>query len=342
MKYFHLALSLTIAVVGSITDIRHGIVKNTHLMIALIIWTASVLISIVFMQNISAFPFFYYFLNLILSAALSITFYYMDIWAPGDVKLYLLITIIYPFSCYSCRPGNIFPALDLVIIAFASGYIFLLIASLLHNKETNWTGKNIISWFSKKTLLRFVANIGFFSFVQLLLRLVLPDFYESNRSLCILITAGAVFLLDGAAPTTKLVLGYLMFLLFIGLSFWHGDFYRFIFSIVESILLAAVFGEIGRIIKTNSYSEVNEENIKPGLILSFSSIWAMQKCIDPNIPRTTTESRRSRITEDQAEAVRNWCRITKRNITVVDMLPFIPMLAFGLLIQILRYFFTVY
>ena len=342
MKYFLLALSLTIAVVGSITDIRRGIVKNTHLMITFLILAASVLISIVFIQDISTFPYFYYFLNLALSAALSIAFYYMDIWAPGDVKIYLLITAIYPFSCYSCRPGNIFPALDLVIIAFASGYIFLLITSFLQKEKANWTGRNIISWFSKRTLLRFVANIGFFSFVQLLLRLVLPAFYESNRSLCILITAGAVYLLDRAAPTIKLVLGYLMFLLYIGLSFWHGDLYRFIFGIGESILLAAVFGEIGRIIKTNSYSEVNEENVKPGMILSFSSIWAMQKCIDPNIPRTTTESRRSRITVEQAEAVRNWCRITKRNITVVDMLPFIPMLAFGLLIQILRYFVTIY
>ena len=44
------------------------------------------------------------------------------------------------------------------------------------------------------------------------------------------------------------------------------------------------------------------------------------------------------LTPEQAEAVKNWCQITKRTITIVDMLPFIPMLCFGLLTEILRYF----
>ena len=342
MKYFHLALSLAVVSAGAITDIRQGVVRNKHLLIAFSVWAVSVVLYMLIAPGELSFPFLYYCINLVLAAALSIIFYYMDIWAPGDVKLYLLIAIIYPFSCYSCKPGNLFPALDLAIFAFAFGYLCLLVSSFVRKQKGQMEPSSFFRWFSKNRLFLFAANIGLFSFIPFVFRLFLPDFYNANRSLCILLTAGIVYLADRKIPTIKMVIGYLLFAIFLVLSFIDGDLYRFLFHTGESILLAAAFGEIGRIMESCSYSEVPGEDVRPGMILSFRTIWDMQKCIDPNIPKTTTESRRSRITAQQAEAVRNWSRITKRSITIVDMLPFVPMLAFGLAAQILRYFLMAY
>ena len=339
MKYCFLALAFAIAILGSVTDIRYGKVKNKHLLIALVVWIISSLIYTIAWHGEFVFPFYYYGLNFVLSIGFSIVLYYLDIWAPGDIKLFLLLVLIYPFSCYVCKPGNIFPSLDIVIFAFASGYLFLLSSSILHKDTAN--AKDFIlndSKTLKRKLLNLFSNIGFFSTVNLLLQLYLPEFYKANHSLCILITAGLIYIFGKKTPKAKNTTGYCLFISFIILSIISKNTKQFFFNTIESILLAAIFGEMGRIIENNSYLEIDGKDVKPGMILSYTSVWAMQKCIDPNIPRTTTESRRSRITPEQAEAVKTWCQITKRTITIVDMLPFIPMLCFGLLTEILRYF----
>ena len=345
MKYFLLGFSVLVALDGSITDIRFGKVKNGHLLVAFAIWAVSILIYSICRREEFVFPLFSFLLNLILSIVLSVVLYRLDIWAPGDMKLFILIVLIYPFSCYVCRPGNIFPALDFVIFSFAIGYLYLLATSILHKYNNNNpdpapAGKR--KMFSKNSLIRLSTNIGYFAMAGFALNYFIGEFYYANHSLCVLIIAGLVYGLEKSVPKLKKNIGIVLFLLFVVLSFVKGDLYYFLIGLLESILLAAILGQLGNLVESNSYVQVHGEDVKPGMILSFSSVWAMQKCIDPNIPKTTTESRRSRMSVEQAEAVKEWCRITKRDVSVVSMLPFVPMFMCGLIVQIIRFFLVAY
>lgn len=111
---------------------------------------------------------------------------------------------------------------------------------------------------------------------------------------------------------------------------------------LASLLLSTAFAIISRALfemgSVNSYREIPGNEAGAGAILSLGSVLAMQRCTDPNIPRSTTESRRSRLSAHQLEAVRNWCRITGRTVAVVEMLPFVPFMFAALILEPLRCF----
>ncbi len=89
----HLVLALSSAGLGALTDIRSGRVKNKHLMIFLTAWLIFV-VSEYFILQSSSIPTFSLALNVLLAVIVSVIFYLADIWAPGDCKLYILISLI--------------------------------------------------------------------------------------------------------------------------------------------------------------------------------------------------------------------------------------------------------
>lgn len=118
------------------------------------------------------------------------------------------------------------------------------------------------------------------------------------------------------------------------LNVWHSAFFNLALSAVISILLETV----NRASKANTYKVITGDEVRAGMILSLPSIMAMRNCIDPNLPHATTESRRSRMTEAQAEAVRQWCRNARSNVVIVEMIPFAPFIAISTLAQMILYF----
>ena len=339
MNAYFLCFPLIVSITGSITDIRSGKVKNKHLIISIIAW----LLSVVFYSLLTHKPAYlinrYTVCNLILSCLLSLVFYLLDIWAPGDIKIFLFIVLSFPFEFYTHKSGNLFPSLDIVIFSFAAGYLYLASASLI--KSRNWGGNfyNPLNyWRSKDGFSSLLSSIGFFSATNLLLGSLLPVFYSANRSLLVLICFGVMILLDKKANSLKTILGYIFLFIFIILSMVHRNLGQFLINMFESLILSIIFHEIGRIIGASSYKEIAGEDVRPGMILSFASVLSMQKCIDPNIPRATTENRRSRLNSAQAFAVAQWCKNAKRNVTIVEMLPFVPLLSVGLIIEIIRFY----
>ena len=104
-----------------------------------------------------------------------------------------------------------------------------------------------------------------------------------------------------------------------------------------SLVIASAIEIISSRVRANTYREISGDEVKPGMILSFTSLWAMRKCNDPELPKTTTENRRSRLTQTQAEAVKTWCRNTHSNVIIVEMMPFAPFIAGAAVIQVLRF-----
>ena len=336
MTVVYLSLTLLIAFLCALTDIQTGRVKNKHLIIAGMIWLTLIIYESIFGDSkvISLFPIFA--LNVGLAFITAIIFYLTDIWSPGDCKLFISVSVIFPINAYVVRDGNIFPALNFVIYAFAFGYIALLtiiITRQIRGKKINGNAINL----NFKHSISVISNIGIISVIYNVLEIYTTNFFYANRMLCALSAIGIICLFQKKIDKIRQILGLIGVGFFMIQSIFYASWFNTCFALIESFVIAVIIEVINSRLYANTYREISHDEIRPGMILSFSTLWSMQRCIDPELPRTTTENRRSRLTESQADAVRTWCKNAKRNVIIVEMIPFAPFIALAVLLQVLYF-----
>ena len=105
------------------TDLRHGQIKNKHLIIA---FTAGLVLNVIYYAvycqdclGITA-------LNLLISALLSIGFYFVHIWSAGDSKLMIVLISLLPGRLFWANTDTIVPAAYLFLLVFSIGYLYLI------------------------------------------------------------------------------------------------------------------------------------------------------------------------------------------------------------------------
>lgn len=329
------ALCLTIATLGAWTDLHSGNMRNAHILAGAALGAA--LSAVAILRGMPAWPsFLSWCVNFALATLVGVLFYLSDIWAPGDAKLYMLLAALMPRQCYAARTGNIFPALDIVIYAYAAGYLYLLFSA--KRKESARLLKRELFRFDRASMPRLLRSIGFFSGAQMLVHAAFPAFAQDNYALILLAAMGLQYLIESKAPALMKLLGCAGIAASLVCCVAAGQYSTMLVSLLLSAALALVSRALYEMASVNSYREIPGDEVSAGAILSLGSVLAMQRCIDPNIPRSTTESRRSRLSARQAEAVRNWCKITGRTVAVVEMLPFVPFMLAALILEPLRSF----
>lgn len=337
MIYIDILPVLFISIVGAITDIRHGRVNNIHLILTIVMWIIVNVIKVLTSNTESLSP--SWITNLWLSLITSVIFYITDIWAPGDSKLFCVIALTFPFFMYPERVGNIFPSLDFVIYAFATGYLVVLVTSLykISSGKENLANNRVSHKITSRRIISIASNIGFMAAMHTALDIFCGSFYESNRVFCSLFIIGLLCIIQVRAKPAKPILGVLGLLFLITTTILYRTWNSTFTNIIVCIVLSILFDIINDSARTNTYRVISGNDVKPGMILSYMTVLSMQRCIDPNIPHTTTENRRSRITEIQAEAVKTWCKNAKSDIIIVEMIPFAPFIGLAVAIEIIRY-----
>ena len=333
MTSIYLVLVLFVSVLGAVTDICFGCVKNKHLITFSMIWLFFAVSELCILHSSSVLT-FRLLLNTILSLVLAVIFYLTDIWAPGDCKLYIVISLIFPISAYITRDGNVFPALDFVIYAFGLGYIFLLVTTFMHK---TFEKMSINSSFSLEHSLSIICNAGIVSLLQILLNIFVPRFFYANQMLCILFSVAFTYLLQNKAALVRKSVGFIGLICLLISGILYGFWLNACISLAESLVIASAIEFISNRVCVNTYREIPGEKVRAGMILSFSTLLFMRKCTDPELPKMTTENRRSRITHNQAEAIKNWCKNSGSSVVIVEMMPFAPFLAGAVIIQVFRF-----
>ena len=80
-----------------------------------------------------------------------------------------------------------------------------------------------------------------------------------------------------------------------------------------------------------NYETINVSDLKARMILSFGSVIQFYGSNVKGLPKSTTESTDSRLTEDEVSSIKRWSK-TKRGkdeITIVKHLPFAPFILIG-------------
>lgn len=333
-RILFLVLCLLSSLFGAWTDIHYGCVRNRHLIGSVI---AAIIITVVMTANksLSWESWSVWVINLGLSIVLSVVFYLTDIWAPGDSKLFILIAALFPMEYYALPDKNIFPALSFVVYAYACGFVFLVVEALLSRKP------GIVQPFEIELNIAFLrsaaVNLGIIVGFQNLIMVLSPEFSEANTALILLSSIGCCHVIHSRWKHFATVIGSIGLVFSLLYIFLSNSWRQASITLPLSVIIALFTQYLLATANRNSYKEIRGEHVHAGIILSYGSVMAMQNCIDPDIPRRTTENRRSRITSKQAEAVQKWCKNTGHGVVIVEMLPFAPFFFVAVLIVLVRW-----
>ena len=101
--------------------------------------------------------------------------------------------------------------------------------------------------------------------------------------------------------------------------FQHGVRFQLI-----SLLILLIIYLLRHFMNEYNYEEIPTEAVKKGMVLSYMVIMQFTRSRVKGLPEETSEDMKSRITEEQAEAIRRWkdSKYGKETIIIVRKIPF--------------------
>jgi preflagellin peptidase FlaK len=306
-------------VTASMTDLRYGIIENKLVFVFLVIALAldSVYYAVFATDLILTFV-----LNLAIVFLLSIILFATHSFAGGDCKMVCVIAALYPARAYLQYMEWKFTLVFAIGFAIFFGYIYLAISSVIGLV----TGKfKVTNEYLKKGVLSFLkpylTAIIYISTVNVIIFIAKIELNEwilraAFITLAWIVCKYKIF----AKPYILIPLLAVEIILAVYAGFSPISLNPLDYALVAFLLCVRL------LVQNGLYQDVPADSLKKGMILSFGASLVMQGSKIAHIPAVSTEDLRSRLTVEEADAVRKWC--SKKGITKVTILKKIPFAIF--------------
>jgi len=326
------------------TDLRHGQIKNRHLIVGFVI--GLVLNSIYYAVycrdclGITA-------LNLLISALLSIGFYFVHIWSAGDSKLMIVLISLLPGRLFWANTDTIVPAAYLFILVFSIGYLYLIGEAVYLDFKNHAVKLPVMT----KTGVWDTLKSYFHAFVILyawnsILSIAFPSFAENNVLLLSLVSYFLITILrEKPIYHSKILVGSCAAFDAVTLILTRNSITTAgILRMTQTYLLVLLVMWTTWIAGKYVYESVPTENVKAGMILSKSTIVCFVPSKVKGLPQISYEDMRSRLTEEEAAAVRRWkdSKYGKAAVISVRKIPFASFIAVGVVLFAAYYIATTF
>ena len=329
LEYTSLFLMILLCIISSKSDLTKGIIKNKILAIFAML---GVVIDVVYYGYFVRDLFFEFLLSFLVVTGLSLFLFFSHIFAGGDCKFTIVLTLLYPARFYMVLGSSNITLYFSLGFAIFAGYCFLLVNSiyLIATKKTKITGTYI-----KKSVLLFLKSYIVASLYVSLINyiVVILGMFEIGinvwiiRFLCMLMAlcVGKFSILKKKIPI--IVISTVSFLFSIVLK-------SFPFSTnPENYILVLIILFCQMAIKTNIYDTIEVSQLKKGMILSTMSSVIMQKSRIKGLPKVSFEDLRSRLTESEIESIKSWAKSANiESLAVVKKIPFAVFISIGFII----------
>lgn len=332
LEAFQLAILMILFVNAALSDIRKGIVSNRNILFALAAGLFSVIPYYAFFSTDCLLA---YSINVVIAIGISIIFYAMGIWGAGDSKLLSVTVLVFPARLYCLNNKSMAACFLLIMIVFIIAFLYVIVDTIvigIRRKDLFELSKRHFDWKSYlKGFLFLFLLLGLFNGILFTL---LPDALLSDRIL--LAAIHFVVLVIGLRLEEKANLyvvsamcGVYFVMLLCGMI--RSDFTQTnwgIYIVVFLLLLFRVFSE-----KYN-YKTIPVSELKPGMILSMSSILLFAKSKVKGLPHFSTEDLKSRLSVDEVDSVLRWSKtkIGQDTIVIVRKIPFALFIGIGTLL----------
>lgn len=323
MTAVEIALILILAVTGgyvSVTDIMKRIIPNQVLLIAGI---PGVILNIIYYCKFypeGRIPFFQ---NLAVMVAFSVVLYALHIWAAGDSKLMILFCLLIP-ARLTVLNNKSFSEFMIFVFAISFAFFFLILDGIyeIAIKKRTISGEHLLRGF-QKYLVGYAINILYiFLFLKVEMLFSLNIYFLDSRAMMILNIA-LMILLSKSNVFRRWYLVIPVFTISIVISLRTGIWLLRPSSVVYYVVIAA-FMLLELFISEFNYDWIPTEAVQPGMVLSRLSCMMMAASKVKNLPQASTEDLRSRLSQEQADAVIRWGKTSKgmKKIQIVRKIPF--------------------
>lgn len=333
MKYLLGLVAIILGVIATKSDFQEMKIYNKNIKWAVIVSSAIYLICF---REIEVSYLDNYLINLGISLVISFLFFYFKIWAAGDAKLFLAIVFMIPYSVYGVDINNVFPALNLLIIIFSIAFIYVVLESIYlgirdkkrHEKMKHFKlTKNEI----KDFLLPYFLGYFVILFINNMFYTFLEGFRFYNGSLIMLCNMLLLVFIYQVIRDKKQVV--LLMVIFMGLNvIYYGIFGIVLQGIdVKMLGIVLVIMLFRSMAEKYNYEVIKITDLKSRMILSYGSVMKFYGSRVKGLPKGTTESTDSRLTEEEVLSIKRWSK-SKRgqdDITIVKHLPFAPFILLG-------------
>lgn len=314
---------IALGTIVSISDIKYGIIKNRVLLSFAILGTALDGVYYGFFAKDIIVDFV---VNFLLVLFISLLLYYTHSFAGGDCKYCIVLAVLYPANLYLVYGNSIYTLCFSIGIAILYGYFYLLVSSV----NAIVKKKNIIS---KEYVLNYLKTF-FKSYISAMIYIALINLgfllfdYNSNQ-----------WVISIACLTVAWIIGkYEIF----------KKIYIIIPVLVADVIISCILKELPisinprsyllvlfliicqMTIRTNLYENVKVTEVKQGMILSMYSSMLMQNSRVRGLPNVSVEDLRSRLTQDEVDAVKRWAKAREvEELVIVKKVPFALFITLG-------------
>ena len=320
-----LLVLLAFCIISSVSDLKFGIVKNSTVIIFLII---SVILNTIDFLIFAPDRFILFLINVGIVCAASFFLYATGVWAGGDTKFTVCAALLFPTGFYLNADVS-YNLIFAVVLSFAVGFIYLVFETAINIRKSD-SDESIIS---KKDIFNFLKNyfimLSNAYFISELLTLI-GKLTGVSLSLFVFPAVLAVaYFSNRFAFFRKL---YYIIPIIIGdivLSFFTGK-VNLSFNVMTYVFMF-VFAMLRIAVSKFNCKEINTSEVKKGMVLSAATVFGFRNSRVKNLPRFTTENLKSRLTQEEAEAVVRWenSKYGSPKVMIVRKIPFIIFISIG-------------
>ena len=321
-----MALISLLGIYVTYTDIKNGIIQNKALLSACLLGGGTNAVYLgVFVKDL----FVLYIVNLLIISSFAIALYFFHFWAAGDSKLLICVTMLFPARLYDKEIISFAPGMVVFIYIFLIAYIYIIIDTIacLLKKEKYYS----VKLFGKGQIWVFLKNyVICFIYLRALgevLRAVLGEIYFQNQIVFCFVNIFIAMYIHSKPIFRKwyfLLIAIVTNVVFIGsFSFSVNNLYGY------AVLLLALL--LRRILNGYNYKQIPTEEVQKGMVLSVATIFMFEPSRIKGLPHSTFEDMRSRLSEEEANAVKRWKDSSqgKEMVTIVRKMPFAIFIILG-------------
>lgn len=334
VDYFMFATFLILSVLSIYFDCKENRIPNKMIILFLII---TVVLQSFYLANVSRYYFGLFVFCVVESFVISFGFYKMKIWAGGDTKLFVLMSMLVPGVVY--KNGGYESIIAIIIIVYSFSFVFIVFESIYLNLKQ----KDVL--IEKKNAKRNYLGLFFdwlfcFSTIGLIqncLIIFLNDFYF-RFSVLIMFFKVIIILAVGngysrVSYTIKSII-ILLHVVSICICLDRNIFFRFG---LKNIALVTIVFFIRLWVSRYNYQKINVEDLKKGMILSAGTVVGFINSNVKGLPMNINEDMSARLNDKEINSILKWSKTNKgrKEIVIVRRIPFAVFISLGFIVYIL-------